>query len=100
MKEEVKLWYSYLKTYPVPFNRFKIIDRYIADFYCEKARLAIELCDDPDEEIELKEAKKNLMQSMGVKLVFFKKSHIIECFDAVCDAIDFLVEGRKQDLYN
>lgn len=99
MKEEVKLWYSFLKNYSVPFNRFKIIDRYIADFYCDKARLAIELCDDPDDEIAIKEAKKNLMESMGVKLVFFKKENIIENFDAVCEAIDFLVEGRKKDLY-
>ena len=100
MKEEVKLWYSYLKTYPDTFNRFKIIDRYIADFYCDKARLAIELCDDTDDKIEQKEAKKRLMESLGVKLVFFKKESVIESFDAVCQAIDFLVEGRKKDLYN
>ena len=100
MKEEVKLWYSYLKTYPETFNRFKIIDKYIADFYCEKAKLAIELCDDPDDEIALKEAKKSLMDSLGVKMVFFKKENIIENFEAVCDAIDFLVKGRIQDLYN
>ena len=100
MKEEVKLWYSYLKNYSVPFNRFKIIDKYIADFYCDKARLAIELCDDPDDEIEQKEAKKRLMESLGVKMVFFKKESIIESFDTVCEAIDFLVEGRMQDLYS
>lgn len=100
MKEEVKLWYSYLKNYSVPFNRFKIIDKYIADFYCDKARLAIELCDDPDDEIEQKEAKKRLMESLGVKMVFFKKASIIESFETVCGAIDFLVEGRMQDLYS
>ena len=100
MKEEVKLWYSYLKNYSVPFNRFKIIDKYIADFYCDKARLAIELCDDPDDEIEQKEAKKRLMESLGVKMVFFKKESIIENFETVCEAIDFLVEGRMQDLHS
>ena len=100
MKEEVKLWYSYLKNYPDTFNRFKIIDKYIADFYCDKARLAIELCDDVDEDYMLKEAKKNLFEHMGIKLVFFKKKSILESFDTICEAIDFLVEGRKKDLYS
>lgn len=98
MKEEVKLWYSYLKNYKETFNRFKIIDRYIVDFYCDNAKLALELCDELDEDIDVKEAKKLLLKGLGVKLVFFKKESIIENFAAICEAIDFLVEGRKQDL--
>lgn len=96
MKEEVKLWYSFLKNYPVSFNRFKIIDRYIADFYCEKAKLAIELCDDPDEDIKNKKAKIRLFETMGIKLMFFKKSMVIEQFEHVCDAIDFFVKTRME----
>ena len=42
-KEEKHLWYDFLKTYPVRFLRQKVIDDYIADFYCHKARLIIEL---------------------------------------------------------
>ena len=37
------LWYDYLRTYPVRFQRQKAIGKYIVDFYCAKARLAIEL---------------------------------------------------------
>ena len=42
-KEEKHLWYDFLKGYPVRFLRQKIIDDYIADFYCHRARLVIEL---------------------------------------------------------
>ena len=42
-KEEKHLWYDFLKEYPVRFLRQKVIDDYIADFYCHKAKLVIEL---------------------------------------------------------
>ena len=40
---ERKLWFDFLRNYPVRFQRQKAIDNYIADFYCAKARLVIEL---------------------------------------------------------
>ena len=42
-KEEKHLWYDFLKEYPVRFLRQKVIDDYIADLYCHKAKLVIEL---------------------------------------------------------
>ena len=40
---ERKLWYDFLRNYPVRFQRQKAIGNYIADFYCEKAKLIVEL---------------------------------------------------------
>ena len=42
-KEERHLWYDFLKDYPVRVLHQKVIDRYIVDFYCSAARIAIEL---------------------------------------------------------
>ena len=42
-KEERKLWYDFLRNYPVRFLRQKVIDDFIADFYCRDAKLAVEL---------------------------------------------------------
>ena len=42
-KQEKKLWYDFLSKYPVRFLKQKVIDNYIVDFYCSKARLIIEL---------------------------------------------------------
>ena len=40
---ERKLWYELLGNYSVRFQRQKVIGNYIADAYCAKARLVIEL---------------------------------------------------------
>ena len=42
-EQEKSLWYKYLSQYPIRFQRQKTIGRFIADFYCAKAKLAIEL---------------------------------------------------------
>ena len=42
-KEERRLWYDYLRAYPVKFSRQKVMGNYIVDFYCAKAKLVIEL---------------------------------------------------------
>ncbi len=42
-RQENHLWYDFLRTFPVRFQRQKAIDGFIADFYCHKARLIIEL---------------------------------------------------------
>ena len=40
---ERRLWYDFLRSYPIRFQRQKAIGPYIADFYCAKAQLVIEL---------------------------------------------------------
>ena len=41
--EERHLWYDFLRHYPVKFYRQRIIDNYIADFFCHSAKLVIEI---------------------------------------------------------
>ena len=41
--EERKLWFLFLRDYPIRFYRQRVIGDYIADFYCAKAKLVIEL---------------------------------------------------------
>ena len=36
---ERKLWYEFLRSYPVRFQRQKAIGNYIVDFYCARAQL-------------------------------------------------------------
>ncbi len=40
---ERKLWYRFLRDYPIRFQRQKCIDNYIVDFYCFRGKLVIEL---------------------------------------------------------
>ncbi|MGM9632138.1 MAG: endonuclease domain-containing protein, partial [Eubacteriales bacterium] len=41
--QENHLWYDFLSKYEVRFQRQKAIDNFIADFYCHKAKLIIEI---------------------------------------------------------
>ena len=41
--QERKLWNVFLKSYPVKIYRHRIIESYVVDFYCAKAKLVIEL---------------------------------------------------------
>ena len=42
-RQEQRLWYDFLRTYPAKFRRQQQIGPYIADFYCPSARVVIEL---------------------------------------------------------
>ena len=42
-KEERRLWYDFLRGYPVRFLRQKVIGDYVVDFYCASAKLVVEL---------------------------------------------------------
>jgi very-short-patch-repair endonuclease len=42
-KEENHLWYDFLRQLPQTFRRQKVIGRYVVDFYCAEAKIAIEL---------------------------------------------------------
>ena len=42
-KYENHLWYDYLRDYRPRFTRQRIVGGYILDFYCAKAKLAIEV---------------------------------------------------------
>ena len=40
-REERRLWYDFLREYPLRFLRKKVIDDHVVDFYCAKARLVV-----------------------------------------------------------
>ena len=41
--QERRLWYQFLRSYPVKIYKQRIIGNYIADFYCASAKLVIEI---------------------------------------------------------
>ena len=88
--EERHLWYDFLKDLPVTVNRQKILGRYIADFYCHKAKLVIEL--DGSQHYDPEEAEKDrirteYLKSQGLHVLRFTNLEITREFNAVCEAI-------------
>ena len=94
---ERKLWYCFLKTYPVRFQRQKCIDNYIVDFYCAKAGLIIEL-DGSGHYNEIAEKKDSIrtktLENNGFKVIRFCNTAIDKDFYSVCSVIDNEVKSR------
>ena len=105
--QEKHLWYDFLKSYPVQFYRQRIIDRYIADFYCSKAKLVIELDGlqhFTDSGIRHDEYRTYLMNQYGIEVIRFSNSEVDLRFSYICDEIDKKVRKRmsflrERDLY-
>ena len=96
-KEERHLWYDFLKAYPVQFRRQYAIGCYIADFYCYKAKLVVEL--DGSQHFEpmgqAYDRKRTIfLESQGLQVLRFSNLDIWKHFDAVCEQIDLAVKKR------
>ena len=96
---ERKLWYEYLRQYPVRFQRQKAIGNYIVDFYCAKARLVVEL--DGGGHYELEQAAKDAartsdLNSMQLQVIRICNLDIDRNFRGVCEYIDMIVQRSMQ----
>ena len=88
--EEKHLWYDFLNKYPVRFYRQKVLGKYIADFYCAKAKLIIEL--DGSQHYEDDGIKKDIerdayLQSQGLTILRYSNADINLRFQNVCQDI-------------
>ena len=91
---ERKLWYQYLSKYPIRFQRQKAIGDYIADFYCAKAKMVIEL--DGGGHYEEGQAKADglrtaCLERMNLRVIRICNADIDKNFRGVCELIDHIV---------
>ena len=98
-KEERRLWFDYLRTYPVRFTRQKVLGRYIADFYCAQAGLVLEL--DGSQHYEPEEQEKDAQRTAylgkySIHVVRIPNNEVTGNFRGVCEYIDFLVKQRME----
>lgn len=95
--EERRLWFCFLRDYPVRFLRQKVIDGYIADFYCSKAKLIIEIDGSQhfdDENIESDEQRTGQFELRDLEVIRFTNIDINTNFKGVCEYIDNIVQQR------
>ena len=88
---ERKLWYLFLREYPVKFQRQKAIGNYIVDFYCAKAGLVVELDGGGYYQPEKEKAdaiRTNDLRQMGLKVIRICNLDIDRNFRGVCEFID------------
>ena len=94
--QENHLWYDFLSKYEIRFQRQKAIGDFIADFYCHKARLVIEIDGSQhyDEKgVEKDNLRTEILESYDLKVIRFTNRQINTNFKGVCAYIDSVVKS-------
>lgn len=95
--QENHLWYDFLRSYPIRFQRQKTIGSFIADFYCHRAKLVIEIDGSQHYEpqgMAYDEERTAVLLEYGVEVIRFSNAEVNTQFQAVCEAIDQAVKAR------
>ena len=98
--QEQTLW-DFLKSYKFKFYRQRPIGGYIADFYCRKLKLIIEVDGEQHNAPEAREydrIRTEFMNSLGLTVMRFR-NYDVDCnFSSVCMEIDRFAEAIKSPI--
>ena len=100
-KEERLLWYDFLRNHPEKFTRQKVLGKYIADFYCAKANIVIELDGSQhyeDEGLINDEKRTEYLKQYGIKVIRISNLDVLKNFEGVCMYIDNEVKQSLSQL--
>ena len=98
-KEEFKLWYNFLREYPIKFYRQRVISGYIVDFYCAKLKLAIEIdgsqhCEDEHEASD--KMRDDRLKAVGITVVRIQNTQINQNFSGVCEYLQLVFDNLEK----
>ena len=97
-RQENRLWYNFLSTYPVRFQRQKAIGNFIADFYCHRAKLVIEVDGSQhytDDGLEYDRERTAALNDFGLRVIRFSNNDVDDNFDGVCESIDEILQAAE-----
>ena len=97
---ERKLWYLFLRKYPVKIYKQRIIGRFIVDFYCASAKLVIEVDGSQHYEpqgIVYDEERSAFLSALDLAVLRFSNRDIDRDFRGVCERIDIAIQNRLHD---
>ncbi len=96
-KQEKHLWYDFLRTAEFQFHRQRVIENFIVDFICSKAKLVIEIDGGQhfDDEMVQKDALRDKrLNDLGYQVLRFTNIDIDQSFYRVCEIIKETTEER------
>ncbi len=100
-KEEKRLWYDFLRTYPIRFSRQKVLGKYIVDFYAAEAKLVVELDGSGHyaEEMKQRDVERTaFLEEYGLTVIRIPNTEIHQNFRGVCEHIAKMVEQSLSQL--
>ena len=98
---ERKLWYLFLRKYPVKVYKQRIIGRFIVDFYCASAKLVIELDGSQHYEpqgMAYDSERSAFLTALGLEVLRFSNQDVDMDFRGVCTQIDITIQNACKAL--
>ena len=95
--QEKHQWYDYLSKYTIRWYKQRIIDNFIVDFYCSKAKLVVELdgCQHYEKDaMEYDEFRTKTINLYNIDVLRFSNYDVDNNFEGVCAVIDKAVKER------
>ena len=89
-KEERKLWYEFLREFPLQVHRQRVFEPYIVDFYISEKKLVIELDGTQhflEEGQQYDQKRDEFLKSKGLTVLRFSNRDVNQQFRSVCQAI-------------
>jgi very-short-patch-repair endonuclease len=95
---ERKLWYEFLRELPEKFTRQKPLGEYVADFYCSRLRLVIEI--DGDTHFSATgqaydTARTGMLERLKLEVLRFTNAEVIGDFEGVCSRIRQILREKN-----
>lgn len=95
--QETKLWYQFLRHYPIKIYKQRVIESFVVDFYCSKALLVIELdgaqhYTDHGKQYDLE--RSSILAKYHLSVLRFHNKDIDLHFEQVCEKIDQTIQAR------
>ena len=95
--QERHLWYDFLSSHPIRWYRQRIINSYIVDFYCARARLVVEV-DGSQHYTEVGKindaGRTHILGLYGLEVLRFTNLEVETSFEAVCLEINRKINNR------
>lgn len=98
---EKKLWYQYLRNFKFPVLRQKPLDHYIADFYCAKLKLVIEIDGDShytNEGLLYDQRRTEILEKYGLKVLRFTNHDVMKNLQGVIKMIELQIPNPPDPL--
>ena len=98
-KQEKRLWYEFLKDYPITINRQRPIECYIVDFFCYEAKLVIEIDGSQHftkDGLISDKIRTEVLELYDLEVIRFSNHEVDTMFELVCDEIDRKIRSRAE----
>ena len=97
--QERKLWFGFLRDYPIKIYKQRVIEFFIVDFYCAEAKLVIELDGSQhyeDHGMEYDAKRTVFLEKYGLQVIRIPNNEVSGNFQNVCDYIDNIVKRTSR----